>query len=116
MIYGRRLGAHATGARHLVAAPRRRPERGEGGLAAPYSPKCLERLSGNSEGAPFRGPTSPRNGVKGLLFDALRYQETLDPIPPAIFQTVSRRGFLRSSHRASMDGIMLGWKRRTRFS
>ena len=32
---------------------------------------------------------SPRNGVKGLLLDALRYQETLDPIRPAIFQTVS---------------------------
>jgi hypothetical protein len=29
--------------------------------------------------------------VKGLLFDALRYQETLHPIRPAIFQTVSPR-------------------------
>ena len=27
--------------------------------------------------------------MKGLLFDALRYQETLHPIRPAIFQTVS---------------------------
>ena len=27
--------------------------------------------------------------MKGLLFDALRYQETLDPTRPAIFQTVS---------------------------
>ena len=27
--------------------------------------------------------------MKGFLFDALRYQETLDPTRPAIFQTVS---------------------------
>jgi hypothetical protein len=29
--------------------------------------------------------------VKGILFDALLYQETLDPTRPAIFQTVSLR-------------------------
>jgi hypothetical protein len=29
-----------------------------------YSPECVERLSGNSEWAPFRGLTSPHNGPK----------------------------------------------------
>jgi len=28
----------------------------------------FQRLSGNSEGAPFRGPAGLRNGVQGTLF------------------------------------------------
>jgi hypothetical protein len=37
----------------------------------PYLPKCLERLSGNSERAPFCGLRSLRDGVRDALFDAL---------------------------------------------
>ena len=54
-----------------------------------FAKQFLERLSGNSEEAPFRDPTSPLNGAKGALFDAWCYQETSDPARPPTFQTVS---------------------------
>jgi hypothetical protein len=43
---------------------------------------------------------SLRDGAKGLLLDALRYQQTLDPIRPAIFQTVSPRNRVNKDHHA----------------
>jgi len=50
-------------------------------LISSYSPECLERLSGNSEEAPLRGPLSLQNGANRYPFGrfALLRDVPIDP-------------------------------------
>ncbi len=57
-----------------------------------YSPSSLEKLFGKSERASLWVPTSRQNGTQSALIAASRYQKHAIQTPPAIFQTVSRRG------------------------
>jgi hypothetical protein len=50
-----------------------------------YSPKCLQRLSENSEGAPFRGLRSLRDGVRDAPFDALCHTDKRAVRPVQLF-------------------------------
>src|SRR5215217_9136763 len=59
-----------------------------------YSPGCLERLSGNSERAPFVVPRAHARGRNGTIFGAPCYRGKRDPTRLDTFQTVSRRVLL----------------------
>src|SRR5215203_5498404 len=61
-----------------------------------YSPECVERLSANSEYAPFWSPTSPRNGVEKRPLLTYCATQTVPTCSSGFFQTVSGRGILRS--------------------
>src|SRR5215207_6022185 len=63
---------------------------------AKWLKSSLERLSGNSERAPFHGPKRLHNGRKCTHFGASCYRRTRNPTRQATFQTVSRIGFLGS--------------------
>ena len=65
--------------------------------AAKWLKSSVERRSGNSERTPIRGSLSLHNGAQWHLLGASRYQETCHSTRTATFQTVSRRGILRSS-------------------
>jgi hypothetical protein len=66
--------------------------------SCPYSPECLERLSGKSRRAPKWCSTQAYIEGQGDRIFALQASDlaSLTPLQPS-FQTVSRRGFLGSS-------------------
>jgi hypothetical protein len=60
-------------------------------LEAKFRELPFQRLSGKSEQTPFWGPKSLQKGVKGTPSTLRATEITLQPIRPAIFQTVSPR-------------------------
>src|SRR5215213_5156644 len=81
--------------------------RGSALASRSYSPKCVERLSGNSEGAPFRGPAGLRNGVQGTLFRRFALPTNAPSDPSSYFPDSLSTTFGEYPRRVDAETLLL---------